>query len=1327
MADFYRQQPTHMPLHPPPGLMSDPMSMLMLLYGPQFAEMMVGPGKFIPQLNPSQNIIDQRDASVYQRMTLANTLAAADAGNAEVSGKVRGLMALVTGEKPTELNKNTADSIAGIINNPIFKGMLGQAVGPENLEGVMFGRRGDPSALAAAVNRMGYFRQDPMGDGRMTAQSLEQFTKGLHATLYGPGANVDDMRGLMAGQTAQLMDHLFQRGTLPQSIGALAPAERARLVGGQSYNLDAVDRAAREIGHRDMMRQESYANAGAEEQKRMLERSLQQYRQIARAGSAPEAASVDVLARSLARQEMSSQGDFSSKTTTEQNKTIEDSLEEYRSRVKRLVEETNDYKKTNNTTLRDDETITRLAKEFARRELSKEESFSSAAPEEQAQIIDKNLDTYRTRLTSTLDQIETLRGADPRSMSPEQRDRLSRVEQTEEYKALASNVDAGRVGKTLKDYAGAISSVREIFGDNGSPNAPMPALLAALEQLTAGASHQMNPAKVQSVLREMRLAAKETGVGFEQLVGFTGQMQAVGDTLGIAKPLTVQNTVNSLNLIKAMEDNGAFAGNRFGMMNKQEALNEAGVRMQRGEASPVGKTMAAMARAVAENPEAYRGTEVEAAVKAYNDPTSNGLYTFNGETKNLYELAGRGGAGALAQMFANSGGDTMLLTQYYHDKGTQEFQRAGAAFQTQAHEMRRIAEQHVNQYVSTVMEGVDPEKKLTAQVAHELGQALTTEGTLLDQAERPRFLQNKATEAIRNAVKAKNPGMSDDQVEAEVQRILPSFGDTYEKRRNFFSKMASGINADLTLRTGQGLTGLGQIYNSADKAARQTVINANRARQMGFAARGHEDPLSARVGEVLNALGRGENLSFSDVVSRMLGAVDVAGFQPQHAETIGRALAMTTQTISSASFDTGEINALVERASGGDEQALAALRQLAVIDPNKTLVTDDQIQARLMDNKTYSDEDIDRLYRFAGKDPAGVDRETKVKEILKNDKALDAYFAERTDEQSAAQVARRAIAIKSVSNEEVAKRLIDSKSETQIADLYKKVIPGGTAQGKEAQAQELARSAHGAQLSGVLSENEMTMDMLRSRAEMMTNTTAGFTPEERATNERRIKQAAAINKAIQGGDKNFDLIKDAVPEVIRQELGEMSAARSKEIEERMMAVIQGTAGTEENNKAIADLKDVLSGHVNTKEMVMYTEALRDAKESRKTEDEKKVAQERRDNREERQDQQELERERARKQRADQAPLSEEEEKRAKERADKSGKDQRGQTPEAAAAEAARRAQQAAEQNKGQGGSGKDGKMEISGNLTIHNMRNAMIAAFGEQPQFSPENGASVLG
>lgn len=77
--------------------------------------------------------------------------------------------------------------------------------------------------------------------------------------------------------------------------------------------------------------------------------------------------------------------------------------------------------------------------------------------------------------------------------------------------------DASRTSKTLEDYSQALGAMREIFGDANRPNAPIPALINSLNQLTGGALTQINPGQLNTMVRETWNLAQNAGIGLEGL------------------------------------------------------------------------------------------------------------------------------------------------------------------------------------------------------------------------------------------------------------------------------------------------------------------------------------------------------------------------------------------------------------------------------------------------------------------------------------------------------------------------------------------------------------------------------------------------------------------------------------------------------------------------------------------------------------------------------------------------------------------------------------------------------------------------------------------
>jgi hypothetical protein len=844
------------------ALLQDPMSMMLMMFGmPMVQQHLVGRDKFLPHLTPNQSIMDQFMASQYQRASMSALLTTSESGQQSVSNRIAGIMSMMTGEPVTQLNREQADNIAGVVNNPIMKMMLGQMIGPDNLEAVMFGRRGDPGALASAVGRVGYFRQDPMGRERMSAKSLEEFTKSIYANMYGEGANVDEMRGFMAGQTGQMFENLFQRGMLPQSIGALTPAERVR----------AISQEGR----------------------------------------------------------------------------------------------------------RDDATMNRLAEEMARNELMQSQDlfdgrrFDEVTDEEQKRIIQDRLPQYRGRLDDTMQKIDDFRNADPRAASPED------IEKSAGFDSLARNVDGVKVANRVKEFAGAVSAVREIFGDNGNPNAPMPALLAALDQLTQGSMAQMSTSKVENTLRQMRLAAKDAGIGMEQLMGMSGEMSAYGDTLGIARPVSLQNTVNAALMTQAMRQAGSFDKPVFGRMDQATASREAGMRIQQGDASGVGKTLASMARAVAENPEQYKGTEVEALVNAYN--SGQETYNFQGKQVNLAQLAGTGGAPALAELFTRpeNKGNMATLEMFSYDQSTQYYMKPGYAVLAQRYQLQRdMANSNLGGSIMDVVDGdsfarmaagfgigadqaEEEQFKFSKMFAAGLADVVLGETGSMNPDERLNYLMkdNRVGRMLEQQFEAR--GYSKEESKKRAAAALPLvIGTTPEEQRDRLGRFLSAADVDAQAITGRSLAANAQMQSPAAQAnyVRNQQRSAARAERYKAMAMGNESSLLQRVFEEAEKVSQGETFS----LERVANVLTVAGMEKAFAADIASGLEVAYAERDKLFVQKEDIDGLKARAAEGDADAIKQLKFITGTKDDTSVVTSDEVAKRL---GSKSKEEIETLYK----------------------------------------------------------------------------------------------------------------------------------------------------------------------------------------------------------------------------------------------------------------------------------------------------------------------------------------------------------------------------
>lgn len=129
------------------------------------------------------------------------------------------------------------------------------------------------------------------------------------------------------------------------------------------------------------------------------------------------------------------------------------------------------------------------------------------------------------------------------------------------------DVDAGRVTDTLKKYQGAIAAVREIFGDAGRPNAPMAELVSALNNLTSGGIGQIDPSRMDQMVRTTYNLAKRSGMGLENVGLFQETLAQQARAMGLPTPYAATVTQGALAFGQAYQAVGYGGTPVFGQGN----------------------------------------------------------------------------------------------------------------------------------------------------------------------------------------------------------------------------------------------------------------------------------------------------------------------------------------------------------------------------------------------------------------------------------------------------------------------------------------------------------------------------------------------------------------------------------------------------------------------------------------------------------------------------------------------------------------------------------------------------------------------------------------
>lgn len=143
------------------------------------------------------------------------------------------------------------------------------------------------------------------------------------------------------------------------------------------------------------------------------------------------------------------------------------------------------------------------------------------------------------------------------------------------------SMDSDRVKRSLKSYVGAVSAMRDIFGDMGRPNAPMQELLAGLEALTGGSMAQIDPSRLGQMARQTYNLSRQTGMSLDNALTLQSHAQSRAQAMGMEPIHGVQAAQGALGFGGAYKAQGHGAHTAWGAFNADQVQQmDANLRVQ---------------------------------------------------------------------------------------------------------------------------------------------------------------------------------------------------------------------------------------------------------------------------------------------------------------------------------------------------------------------------------------------------------------------------------------------------------------------------------------------------------------------------------------------------------------------------------------------------------------------------------------------------------------------------------------------------------------------------------------------------------------------------
>lgn len=129
--------------------------------------------------------------------------------------------------------------------------------------------------------------------------------------------------------------------------------------------------------------------------------------------------------------------------------------------------------------------------------------------------------------------------------------------------------EADRLKGRLQEMAGVVSAMRDIFGDMGRPNAPIPEIFNGLQMLTQGGMNTIPKDKIESVVRNTYNLANMSGLGLDNMSQLISRGAGLADQFGLSRTSAISATQHAVAFAAAYGNRTGAGISYYGASDKE--------------------------------------------------------------------------------------------------------------------------------------------------------------------------------------------------------------------------------------------------------------------------------------------------------------------------------------------------------------------------------------------------------------------------------------------------------------------------------------------------------------------------------------------------------------------------------------------------------------------------------------------------------------------------------------------------------------------------------------------------------------------------------------